>query len=80
MAICIAEYECYASSAHNLSPIINHPIRYLQKSELACKYLKLIIHSFCSSNVMVDQVGNFRTILDLDELMGLNMNKNHDDL
>lgn len=29
---------------------------------------------------MVDQVGNFRTILDLDELMGLNMNKNHDDL
>lgn len=30
---------------------------------------------------MVDQVGNFRTILDLDEFqMGLNMNKNHDDL
>lgn len=29
---------------------------------------------------MVDQVENFRTILDLDELMGLNMNKNHDDL
>ena len=61
--------ECYASSAHNLFPIINHPSSDLQKPELPCKHLKLIIHSsICSSNGTIKKFWHDFGSLDDDEV------------